>query len=711
MDFNSILNWVLSTSVMASILVYIILLLKGLFGKRLGSKGHYYIWLILMLRLMLPYVPESSVSAFNLLPLTQGGVKILEMNAPAKVQIAANNPVQGDISQGHQVDSSLTVENLSLSKEGETLQAQESSDKNLNILCFVWLGGAIILGIYVMLTNTRFWLDIKRKQPLKNTGINMILDSCRLGMGIRRNIPVIEADCIRTPALFGFLKPRIILPCDITESLGNEELKYIFLHELAHYKRMDIAINYAAGFLKLLHWFNPIIWYGFYKMRQDCEIACDTLALSYIKPDECREYGNTIINLLSKYSKHVHLTGMAGVLENKSQIKRRIRMISLFKKGSYRWTIAAVIVLAVTGVFFLTNASSAKSPDNLNSKPVAADQITETKADRDVNQVETDLYILQIPGDWSKIGQPGNTLIFKKGEKVIGGLEILTYYPGQPISQLFPNHSETVFTKKLEGFGTEALMASLKLSHPAASGDTSIVEQTHIYFIVSEKSTAFDLYVNAGDVDEDTLLSIAKSFKLKGQNSKDAASDGSIKDASGMIISENHVDFNENVKGRIILKAEKASDYVDNNPGAFMGRNIEGTFRLQYVNDNGKEISSIDINKAFNEDRMVFKESFSIAFEDYNGDGFMDFTIGQYASSNGYVYRLFTVGKDGKISELPIENNGDIFCDNSGYSPKFVRVDKTSFIIQYYDNSRGKRCEAAYSWKDNMFKKISEKEI
>ncbi|MBS5910090.1 MAG: hypothetical protein KID09_05430 [Paenibacillus macerans] len=40
-------------------------------------------------------------------------------------------------------------------------------------------------------------------------------------------------------------------------------MKYIFLHELVHHKRKDIAVNWAMTVLLIMHWFNPVLWYAY----------------------------------------------------------------------------------------------------------------------------------------------------------------------------------------------------------------------------------------------------------------------------------------------------------------------------------------------------------------------------------------------------------------------------------------------------------------
>jgi hypothetical protein len=142
------------------------------------------------------------------------------------------------------------------------------------------------------------------------------------------------------------------------KSLKSEQLRYIFLHELAHYKRKDIAMNWLMQVLLILHWFNPVLWYAYSRMREDQEIACDALALTQIQSYESKDYGQTIITLLMNISEQRQIPGMADLSGNKAQLKRRITMIKLFKQNSYRWSTLGLVVLVVLGSFLLTNGKT-----------------------------------------------------------------------------------------------------------------------------------------------------------------------------------------------------------------------------------------------------------------------------------------------------------------------------------------------------------------
>lgn len=141
-------------------------------------------------------------------------------------------------------------------------------------------------------------------------------------------------------------------------------------------------------------------------------------------------------------------------------------------------------------------------------------------------------------------------------------------------------------------------------------------------------------------------------------------------------------------------------------PGPLMGRNWSGRFGLVLIDNQGRTLNSFPLSEHF-EDPIIFNDFFQIQFEDYNGDGDPDFTIGQYGSSNGYFYKLFTLRKNNVIEELGIKLGSDLFISSpKGYSIKLDKVDDHSFKRSYYDNVAGKQMEDIFQWNGSAFQKL-----
>ena len=151
-------------------------------------------------------------------------------------------------------------------------------------------------------------------------------------MSVKRDIPLLLAGKIASPTVFGFLRPRVLLSRAHMKVLDEQQLRYIFHHELAHIKRRDVGVNWLMHGLLILNWFNPILWYAYSCMREDQELACDAFALTYIDSEEKLAYGHTIITLLEHYSSYYQVPSLANLSRNKRTLKRRILMIKNLKE-------------------------------------------------------------------------------------------------------------------------------------------------------------------------------------------------------------------------------------------------------------------------------------------------------------------------------------------------------------------------------------------
>ncbi|MBQ7064844.1 MAG: hypothetical protein IJM90_08145 [Firmicutes bacterium] len=89
---------------------------------------------------------------------------------------------------------------------------------------------------------------------------------------------VYETDRISSPFILGIIRPRIYLPLDLDE----QSKRYVLAHERVHLRRQDHVIKLLAYLILILHWFNPLVWLGFYLMSHDMEMSCDEAALREI---------------------------------------------------------------------------------------------------------------------------------------------------------------------------------------------------------------------------------------------------------------------------------------------------------------------------------------------------------------------------------------------------------------------------------------------
>jgi hypothetical protein len=90
------------------------------------------------------------------------------------------------------------------------------------------------------------------------------------------------------------------------------------------------------------------------------------------------------------------------------------------------------------------------------------------------------------------------------------------------------------------------------------------------------------------------------------------------------------------------------------------------------------------------------------------GDGNPDFTVGQYGSGNGSLFKLFTLRPDHTIRELQIKGaaSGLFISSPDRYSVKLDAAEG-GFLAGHYDNALGQQIETAYRWDGAAFQEVS----
>ncbi len=266
MNIANLFNFVLRATIFGSVVGLIIFVLKLSLLKKLPAKWQYWLWSVMLLKLIFPQGPESSISVFN-------QIKFSGISSEAELLKIAERAVP----------------------------IAENVQNSFDIAAYVWFAGFILALIWTAVSFAYMNYKIRRSSsPVSDKTIEM-LNCCKARMGIKRNIGLKVQSHISSPSLSGLIRPVILINKNFEKS-DNSHMEYTFIHELSHYKRKDIAMNYFLLILQCVHWFNPITWFIFSKIRRDTELATDEKTMLYITPSEHKNYGMALINTLSVQS-------------------------------------------------------------------------------------------------------------------------------------------------------------------------------------------------------------------------------------------------------------------------------------------------------------------------------------------------------------------------------------------------------------------------
>lgn len=331
-SLEAFFQWVLVSSGMASLLVLVILLVKHTLGRGWPARWHMALWFVFILRLCLPgpifQVPQPR--------LPVGPVALAQAEGQAQT-VAPQLPISTQAMPDPLPPPSLP---------------RPSVDPKLILV--IWLGGALLLLAWLTAETLRFGWAVRRGRVVTREAVLRLLEEVKADLGVHTLLNVVETDHLRSPALFGLLRPRLLLPLGLIDALNPEELRHIFRHELVHLRRQDLMLGWLLALLQVLHWFNPLIWFSFHRLRRDRELACDEAAVWRLDAEGIASYGHTLLRLAGTLQGPKVIPSLAGISETPSVLSRRIHMLSKLIPGPrlLRWPLTSV--LALGGVFALS---------------------------------------------------------------------------------------------------------------------------------------------------------------------------------------------------------------------------------------------------------------------------------------------------------------------------------------------------------------------
>ena len=142
-----------------------------------------------------------------------------------------------------------------------------------------WITMAYFFGVSIFFLRSVFqYLKIKleiRKSTVVPSAYLELMKKLRSGLGIKRNIRLVESTGFHSPALFGMMKPVIIVPVGILGNMPFNQVEALLMHELLHIRRYDFLINIIQNIVETLSFYNPFVWMLSAVIRNERELYCD----------------------------------------------------------------------------------------------------------------------------------------------------------------------------------------------------------------------------------------------------------------------------------------------------------------------------------------------------------------------------------------------------------------------------------------------------
>lgn len=353
-------------SIIATFVGVTILIVKKMLKNQISPKWISRIWLVFIISLIIPIQIESPISIYNYIPINEDLINYSLDEFIKTEEKSFQKNLNKEMSENSEVSTEtedITL-NFKTNTEEEKLNPITNNYKIRQFIPIIW--GLIVISSIFAYILTYIVFEIKiRKYKSQNKKLETILNNCKDELNIKNKINLVQQDIIKVPALFGIFNVRILVNDNILK-LSDEETKYVFIHELSHYKRKDNILNILITVLKVIYFFNPIIWISLNVIKNDLELATDELAMEKENRKIQKEYSKTLVKL-SAINSDKFLIQTLCVSDGKKNLERRIdsmKKIEKFKENK-KIVIVSVSIIVFIIVLFWSVSSNYITQDEL----------------------------------------------------------------------------------------------------------------------------------------------------------------------------------------------------------------------------------------------------------------------------------------------------------------------------------------------------------
>lgn len=358
-----LLKIILSLSLSGTILILLLFACRPLYRNRMSKRWQYYIWLLVIARLLLPITPEKSLtgnlfrqaewlteqsgyySAYTDISNDSGIEPNTEDSSTEKAVIA--DSTDNRVSMADTTDPETSTNNFSQSAANtpENNPTHRIPENIGQTLCLLWLVAALLLFVRKITVYQSFVKYVTAgSKPVDDITLLERFGRIMAENHVKGTVELCVNDLVSSPLLIGFTRARVVLP---TINLSEDDFYYTVLHELSHYKRRDMFYKWLVQLTICLHWFNPFVHLMGHEINRVCELSCDERVIKTLSDKSRKSYGDTLLNAISTGGSYKDTLASVTLNESKELLKGRLDAIMKYKKIPKAVQTAAIFITGI----------------------------------------------------------------------------------------------------------------------------------------------------------------------------------------------------------------------------------------------------------------------------------------------------------------------------------------------------------------------------
>lgn len=385
----------LEVNIVAAVIILFLKFFAGKFRKRYGAGWMKIIWILLAVRLLIPYnfsiVPLAGISFAGAEGAVSDSVSGADIDDTSNISSISDDGSQQGLSVGFGQD--MFAQNHAGQENdgqpsggsdddsaGQKALADQVIAENtfsgvtglrytyVEILSAIWILGVFACMFYAIIGYGMFLGKYRKSlRPVTDDRIREAVSKT----GIR--IAVCQSRQITSPMLIGIVRPKLVIP-SVQKQWTTAELELVVEHELCHYRKRDLLSKLLMTVVCCVNWMNPAVYLMRKQFFYDIELACDEAALRGRDLEERELYARMMLffagNRTARHNKPSVIS--SSFLGDKVQIKGRID--NMFDQGrKKRGLVSAAMICIAFPLMGLVVSCGYQAEENGESLSVEAE--------------------------------------------------------------------------------------------------------------------------------------------------------------------------------------------------------------------------------------------------------------------------------------------------------------------------------------------------
>jgi len=368
--------WFLTTGFWVGVLTLLVLASRKFIALRFGARAAYLLWLLPVLRFVLPPLAILPAAQMPDQPVTAPTIEAAQPFIPFPDLRIETEPDRAFVPVSDETATRLQTVNFPV------------------FLPFLWLGlGGLWLAAMLARQAEAQWRFREASVRCHDPALRTMRDELTAALGLRQpvRLRIIKADDPANrlgPFITGLTQPEIYLPHDFTSVYSYNEQRLTLLHELMHVKRGDLWAGFGFLTFRALNWPNPLVHLSSGAFRADQEAACDASVLEFIRkqiaeqgPDNpsATDYAGTIVKSARQAAEpsaplNRRMAPTIANMQARHPIKERLMLMNHMIKNppSKRAGLMAALLVA-TGLSLTATYTEARQDEELPVSPKAGE--------------------------------------------------------------------------------------------------------------------------------------------------------------------------------------------------------------------------------------------------------------------------------------------------------------------------------------------------